>query len=144
MEKVWQRQMDGQTDGWTKVFLELWSQLKKLSHAWHMKYSQIPNISCTLIGNQIVDHSDVVGASTVGAAPTTSSPGFNGLGKDKCKMRRESFKFWDLVWLILEVSRYDDISILPWGLWHTCSNRASVSASSSFRGVSARKTPLHC
>ena len=28
--------------------------------------------------------------------------GFNGLGKDNCKMRRET-KFWDLVHLILEV-----------------------------------------
>ena len=27
----------------------------------------------TLVGNKIVDHSDVVGASPVGAAPTTSS-----------------------------------------------------------------------
>ena len=31
------------------------------------------NISHTLVGNKIVDHSDVVGASPVGAAPTTSS-----------------------------------------------------------------------
>ena len=31
------------------------------------------NIRRTLIGNNIVDHSDVVGASPVGAAPTTSS-----------------------------------------------------------------------
>ena len=31
------------------------------------------NISCTLVGNKIVDHSDVAWASTVGAAPTTSS-----------------------------------------------------------------------
>ena len=31
------------------------------------------NIRRTLGGNQIVDHSDVVGASPVGAAPTTSS-----------------------------------------------------------------------
>ena len=31
------------------------------------------NISRTLIGNKIVDHSDVVGASPVGSAPTTSS-----------------------------------------------------------------------
>ena len=30
-------------------------------------------ISRTLVGNKIVDHSDVVGASPVGAAPTTSS-----------------------------------------------------------------------
>ena len=31
------------------------------------------NISRTLVGNKIVDNSDVVGASHVGAAPTTSS-----------------------------------------------------------------------
>ena len=36
-------------------------------------YCQISNISGTLAGNKIVDHSDVVGASPVGAAPTTSS-----------------------------------------------------------------------
>ena len=36
-------------------------------------YRQVSNINCTLIGNKIVDHSDVVGASPVGAAPTTSS-----------------------------------------------------------------------
>ena len=36
-------------------------------------YLQTPNISCTLVGNEIVDHSDVVGASPVDAAPTTSS-----------------------------------------------------------------------
>ena len=31
------------------------------------------NISRTLEGNDIVNHSDVVGAPSVGAAPTTSS-----------------------------------------------------------------------
>ena len=36
-------------------------------------YRKVSNISCTLIGNEIVDHSDVVGASPVGAAPITSS-----------------------------------------------------------------------
>ena len=36
-------------------------------------YREVSNIRCTLVGNQIVDHSDVVGASPVGAAPTTSS-----------------------------------------------------------------------
>ena len=34
---------------------------------------KISNLRCTLVGNKIVDHSDVVGASPVGAAPTTSS-----------------------------------------------------------------------
>ena len=35
-------------------------------------YRQVSNIRCTLVGNKIVDHSDVVGASPVAAAPTTS------------------------------------------------------------------------
>ena len=33
----------------------------------------VSNIRRTLVSNEIVDHSDVVGASPVGAAPTTSS-----------------------------------------------------------------------
>ena len=37
------------------------------------KYHQTSNISGNLRGNEIVDHSDVFGASPVGAAPTTSS-----------------------------------------------------------------------
>ena len=36
-------------------------------------YRQVSNIRRTLEDNKIVDHSDVVGASPVGAAPTTSS-----------------------------------------------------------------------
>ena len=36
-------------------------------------YRQNSNISRTFVGNIIVDHSDVVGASPVGAAPTASS-----------------------------------------------------------------------
>ena len=36
-------------------------------------YRKTSNISRTLLGNNIVDHSDVVGASPVGAAPTKSS-----------------------------------------------------------------------
>ena len=38
-----------------------------------MMYRKTSNIWHTLLGNKIVDHSDVVGASPVGAAPTTSS-----------------------------------------------------------------------
>ena len=37
------------------------------------KYRQVTNIRRTLVGNKIVDNSDVVGASPDGAAPTTSS-----------------------------------------------------------------------
>ena len=36
-------------------------------------YRKTSNIRRTLAGNKIVDHSDVVGASPVGAAPTASS-----------------------------------------------------------------------
>ena len=41
----------------------------------YILYSQTSDISHTLVGNsnKIVDHSDVVGASPIGAAPTTSS-----------------------------------------------------------------------
>ena len=44
---------------------------------WHVwmwpTYRQTSNISRTSVGTKIVDHLDVVGASPVGAAPTTSS-----------------------------------------------------------------------
>ena len=66
-------------------------------------YREISDISPTLVGNKIIDHSDVVGASLVGAAPTASAlipewtPGFYRLRKDNCKTRRETFKFWDFV-----------------------------------------------
>ena len=40
-------------------------------HPWN--YRKVSNISHTLVGNKIVDRSDVVGESPVGAAPTTSS-----------------------------------------------------------------------
>ena len=74
-------------------------------------YRQTSNNRRTLVGNKIVDHSDVVGAWHVGAAPSTFfilnlTPGFNGLGKDNCKTSQELFKFCDLVWLILEILRY--------------------------------------
>ena len=76
-------------------------------HLQNRTYRQTPNINRTLVGNRIVDQSDVVGASPVGAAPTTSSfnksvildltPGFNILHKEKCMTRRGKFKFSDSV-----------------------------------------------
>ena len=71
-----------------------------------MNYRQTTNISHILEGNKIIDHPDEVGASPVSAAPIfilNLTPGFSGLGRDNCKTRRESFKFGDLVHLILEV-----------------------------------------
>ena len=40
---------------------------------WINTYRKTSIISHTLVGNKIVDNSDVVGASPVGVAPTTSS-----------------------------------------------------------------------
>ena len=36
-------------------------------------YHKTSNIRCTILGNKLVDHWDVVGASPVGTTPTTSS-----------------------------------------------------------------------
>ena len=67
-------------------------------------HRQVSNISRSLVGNKIADHSDVVGASPVGAAPTTSSfLTWLGLGEDNCLTRWESFKVCDVVRLILEI-----------------------------------------
>ena len=59
------------------------------------KYHKTSHIIRTLVGNKIVDHSDVVGASPVGAAPTTSTSsfsakksGFKGFGNDSHKTVR--------------------------------------------------------
>ena len=50
---------------------ELW--FGETTQLTQLTYRQVSNIRRTLVGNWIVDHSDVVGASPVGAAPTTSS-----------------------------------------------------------------------
>ena len=47
-------------------------------------YRKVSNIRRTLVGNKIVDHSDVVGASPVGAAPTTSSFSTEHLASTDC------------------------------------------------------------
>ena len=48
------------------------------------KYCQISNIRCTVVGNTFVDNSDVVGASHVGAATTTSSLSTENLASIDC------------------------------------------------------------
>ena len=45
--------------------------ITKLHVDYHI-YRQVSNIRHTLAGNKVVDHSNIVGASPVGAAPTTS------------------------------------------------------------------------
>ena len=43
-----------------------------MCHEVQYMFRKTSNIERTLLGNKIVDHSDVVEASPVGAAPTTS------------------------------------------------------------------------
>ena len=54
-----------------------WGRLQRLHLLWldyiNVTYRKTSSISRTLVGNIIVHHSDVVGASPVGAAPTTFS-----------------------------------------------------------------------
>ena len=69
----------------------------------HFGYPQTSNISCTPIGNKIVDHSDAVGASPVQLWGCSNyiftlnlTPGFSGLGKDNYKLNNKhlSFEIW--------------------------------------------------
>ena len=53
---------------WNLILLQF-----SINRNLHYKYHQISKISFTFVCNEIIDHSDVVGASFVGAAPTTSS-----------------------------------------------------------------------
>ena len=67
-------------------------------------YRQVSNIRRTLVGNYIVDHSDVVGASPIGAAPTTSSFWTLHLAsKDwpKTTSRRDENHLSFLIWCVL-------------------------------------------
>ena len=54
--------------------VDIWSRSQSASE-WEIVYiyRQTSKISCTLVGNKIDDQPDAVGASPVGAAPTTSS-----------------------------------------------------------------------
>ena len=49
------------------------TEQQKESKTKSCTYRQVSDIRRTLVGNKIVDHSDVVGASPVSSAPTTSS-----------------------------------------------------------------------
>ena len=65
---------------------------KNLKSYQFFKYRQTSNINCTLICNNIVDHTDVVGAGPTGDIFILDlTPGFNGLDKDNCKTVLETF-----------------------------------------------------
>ena len=72
-------------------------------------YRQVSNIRRTLVGNKTVDHSDVVGASPVGAAPTTSSFSTSHLASldwAKTTARREEKHLILGIWCILYLRFY--------------------------------------
>ena len=60
-------------------------------------------ISRTLVGNKIVDHLEACPHCSNYIFILDLAPGFIGFGKDNCKTRQETFKFGDLVHLILEI-----------------------------------------
>ena len=93
-----------------------------------MSYHQTFDMRCIVVGNKIVDHSDVVvcSASTTSSFSTWHLVSINGLGTGNCKTSRESFQFWDLLWLLTEILWYAmfcDISliwVLPLSLLWIC------------------------
>ena len=55
-------------------------------------YRKISNISRTLVINKIVDHSDVIGASPVGAAPTHLHSRLNLASRDSAKTAARGYE----------------------------------------------------
>ena len=93
-----------------------------LCNVYTILYRQTSNISRTLVGNTIVDHFRCI--SSIACRRCSSyiltlnfKPGFNGLGTENCKTRRETLNFWNLVRVILEVWRYSD-----YDAWHPVSH----------------------
>ena len=74
----------------------------QIKYGLNNTYRHISNKRRAWIGNQLVDHTDVVGASPVILDLTL---GFHVLRKDNYKTRRETFEFWHLVPLILDILR---------------------------------------
>ena len=66
----------------------------------YLEYHKTANIRRNLIGNKTVDHSDVALIRYNYIFILDSTHGFNGLGKDSCKMKREPFDFLDVMRLI--------------------------------------------
>ena len=70
--------------------------------SFNSAYRKISYISRTLVGKKIIDHSDVVGASPAGAAPTSSSLSTRRLSqiyftKTTARQDEKRLGFWGLV-----------------------------------------------
>ena len=90
----------------------------------HCTYRQTSDKPRTLVSHKIVDHSDVVAAAPTDDAPTISSSSTKHLASMdwadiNYKTKRETFPFWDLVPLMLEVWGYTWMSANTiWPLEH--------------------------
>ena len=73
MDSVWVRLEAMVLRGWNNTMVEINPCCAEFTSGDIKIYCQTSNIRCTLVGNIIVDHSDVVGALPVDAAPITSS-----------------------------------------------------------------------
>ena len=83
---------------------------------FHYMHCQTSVIRHTFVGNKIVDHSDVVGASPVGAAPATSSFSTEHLASmdwAKTALRRDEKRLSYLIWCDL-YQRFDGTWIPVW------------------------------
>ena len=77
-------------------------------------YRQTSDVSCTSVGIPLLI-TPMYWSIAYRSCSTTSSfptPGFNRLGKDNCKSRRETSTFWNLIRRISEVWRY--LKCLRW------------------------------
>ena len=102
-------------------------------HAHNLNYRQVYNTRRTLVGNQTVDHSDVVGASPVGAAPTISSFSIEHLAssywtKTTASRYEKRLSFGDFVRLVLEILRYVTI----WNRFNPCVIVPHIQMSSNY------------
>ena len=120
------------------TWLVIWTNVGLLD--W---YCQTSDIIWTLVGNKIVDHSDVAGASPAGAAPTTSSfstwhPASMDWAKTTARWDEiETFRFWDLMCFILEVWQY--IGSLWWAADPGASSQGVGITKASFINFSMRE-----
>ena len=95
-------------------------------------YRQTSKTSQTFVGNKLVGQTRSIWSIACRRCSNyifilDLTPSFSGCGKDDCKTRRETFKFWDLVRLTLNV--YDRMNVCPckwllsfWSDWSKTSN----------------------
>ena len=98
------------TDVWHAHDVAFFFSEKACSSTKWEDYCQTSNISHTLVGNKVVDHSDVVESIACWRCSNyifilDLTPGFIGLGKDNCKTRRQNLALGQIpicIWFLSE------------------------------------------